>query len=187
MIGISGTQAGYGAGAETPRAAKRADAVGQQAKAVLAAARESGADLPRNAQGLAASAVARGLDAGSLFAARTAPAPAIGPVEVSPEGIDGALKAEPGEVIPTQATGPVEVPQANVATVTGDETASVAVAEAEPETDALAKAEADTSAAGETETGAVTDTVSGPGDQVISQDPALALVIDPDAERATGD
>ncbi len=42
---------------------------GQQAKTTVAEARQSGADLPANAQGLAASAIARGAEPSSVFAA----------------------------------------------------------------------------------------------------------------------
>ncbi len=54
--------------AEARGAGKSAEAVGQKAKAIVAVAREANFEVPRNAQGLAASAVARGIDPASLFA-----------------------------------------------------------------------------------------------------------------------
>ncbi|RZW08664.1 MAG: hypothetical protein EX266_05280 [Rhodobacteraceae bacterium] len=70
MIGTVGNQSAVAQGSEARGAGKRADAVGQQAKAAVAVAREAGQTLPSNAQGLAASAVARGIDPATLFAAR---------------------------------------------------------------------------------------------------------------------
>lgn len=49
---------------------KRASAVGQQAKAAVSAAREAGLDLPKNAQGLAASQIAKGAEPSSIFQAQ---------------------------------------------------------------------------------------------------------------------
>ena len=51
------------------RPGKSAQSVGHLAKAAVAEARAAGADLPRNAQGMAASAIARGADPASVFAA----------------------------------------------------------------------------------------------------------------------
>ena len=48
---------------------KSAASVGHLAKAAVAAAQEAGVDLPKNAQGLAASQIAKGADPASLFAA----------------------------------------------------------------------------------------------------------------------
>ena len=50
-----------------------AQSVGHQAKAAVAAAREAGADLPKNAQDIAASGLARGADPATLFASLIAP------------------------------------------------------------------------------------------------------------------
>jgi len=47
----------------------RAASVGHQAKAAVAAAREAGIDLPKNAQGFAASAIAHGAAPESVFVA----------------------------------------------------------------------------------------------------------------------
>lgn len=52
---------------------KKMDAVGQQAKAAVNAAREAGIDLPKNAQGMAASGLARGADPETLFASLVTP------------------------------------------------------------------------------------------------------------------
>lgn len=56
----------------------RPEAPGQAAKAAIREAGEAGADLPANIQGKVASAIARGIDPATVFAALTAtdPAPA---------------------------------------------------------------------------------------------------------------
>lgn len=56
-----------GQGANRP--GNSAQSVGHQAKAAVAAATEAGQEVPKNAQGLAASAIARGADPATLFAA----------------------------------------------------------------------------------------------------------------------
>ncbi|MEQ9041226.1 MAG: hypothetical protein RIE24_23090 [Silicimonas sp.] len=81
MIGAVGSQAVGLRGIEQGGPGKRAEAVGQQAKAAVAAARDAGSETPRNAQGIAASAVARGIDPASLFAARVAE---VGPIAGGP-------------------------------------------------------------------------------------------------------
>ncbi len=43
------------------------NSVGHRAKAAVVAAREAGLDLPKNAQGFAASAIAKGADSASVF------------------------------------------------------------------------------------------------------------------------
>ena len=68
-----------------PGVARNAGAVGQNAKQIVAEARVSGVDLPKNAQGLAASAVARGVDLESLFAAQVAELPASDPNDLNVE------------------------------------------------------------------------------------------------------
>jgi hypothetical protein len=109
-------------------------------------------------------------------------------VEVSPEGVDGAPSAEPGEVVPPEATAPVDVPQADAAVETGRVTAIAAEAEADLDAEALTNPEADVfaEAALKADAAAVRDKLSGPGIVVISEDPALALLVDPDTERASG-
>ena len=54
---------------------RRGMAVGHMAKQAVEQARASGADLPRNAQGLAASQIARGADPAGIFAALVATEP----------------------------------------------------------------------------------------------------------------
>lgn len=61
-------------------------AVGQQAKAAVAQARADGVDLPKNAQGLAASGIARGAEPASVFAALYQP---IDPVQAAPDVASG--------------------------------------------------------------------------------------------------
>lgn len=55
------------------RPGKSAQSVGHMAKAAVAEARASGVDLPKNAQGMAASAIAKGADPASVFAALVVP------------------------------------------------------------------------------------------------------------------
>lgn len=92
---------------------KRAEAIGHQAKAAVAAAREAGAEMPKNAQGLAASAVARGMDPASLFAARISedavsvpegdfvPETSGGAVidEADAVGVEGEVQADNGQTV----------------------------------------------------------------------------------------
>lgn len=94
MIGAVGNQAMGPQGAEARGAGKRAEAVGQQAKALVAAAREAGAALPKNAQGIAAAAVARGVDPASLFAARVTEPDAALDNSVPPTAEDGGSVTE---------------------------------------------------------------------------------------------
>ncbi len=54
---------------------KKMQAVGQKAKMAVAMAREAGVELPKDAQGMAASGLARGADAESLFASLVDPEP----------------------------------------------------------------------------------------------------------------
>ena len=73
-MNISSTTS-VGASARTSAAMphdKSGAAPGQLAKAAVAAARDAGIELPRNAQGLAASQIARGADPASVFAALVA-------------------------------------------------------------------------------------------------------------------
>ncbi len=81
-------------------------APGQLAKAAVAEARTAGIDLPKNAQGLAASQIAKGADPASIFAAAIAP---VDPVEnpdptapedpdVAPIADDTAVPAAPSDV-----------------------------------------------------------------------------------------
>ncbi len=76
---------------------KSAMAPGQQAKAAVAAARAAGVDMPANAQGLAASQIAKGADAGSLFAMQIA---ALTPEPVAAASLD---PAPPGDAIAAYA------------------------------------------------------------------------------------
>ena len=80
----------------------RAGAVGQQAKVAVAAAREAGLDLPKNAQGLAASAIARGAAPESVFAALVSP-----PADDGGSSTDDAVDIAPTETgdVPEVAVG----------------------------------------------------------------------------------
>lgn len=65
------------------RPGKAAQAVGQIAKVAVAEAKSLGVDLPKNAQGVAASAIARGAQAGSVFAAIVVPEMTAEPTETN--------------------------------------------------------------------------------------------------------
>ena len=69
------------------RPGKSAQSVGHMAKAAVLEARAAGAELPKNAQGVAASAIARGADPASVFAALITPPD---PVVEEPAVEDGA-------------------------------------------------------------------------------------------------
>ena len=88
---------------ERPQMGKSAEAAGQRARAVVEEARASGADLPKNAQGIAASGLARGATAESLFAALVN-APVGEP--------DSPVTGEGGDTAPVDGAGGdgVEVP-----------------------------------------------------------------------------
>lgn len=73
---------------------KSAQSVGHRAKAAVSAAREAGAVLPSNAQGMAASAVARGMDPAALFAALIPP-PLEPPAEPVPTDTPDAAPPTP--------------------------------------------------------------------------------------------
>ena len=73
---------------------KSAQSVGHMAKAAVAQAAAAGADLPSNAQGLAASQIARGADPASVFAAFVPQVDPAGDAEPVGEGMtpaDGAV------------------------------------------------------------------------------------------------
>lgn len=111
MVGAVGNSQGQVHGPGAQGHGKRAEAVGHQAKAAVTAAFEAGAEVPGNAQGLAASAIARGIDPASLFAARvegqTPPAPEGGGAE--PVSVTEDVVAEPvsGDIAPDEGTDPV--------------------------------------------------------------------------------
>ncbi len=92
----------------------RAGAVGQQAKVAVAAARETGAELPKNAQGHAASAIAHGAAPESVFAARVSPpaddggSPIGGAVGVAPADTGDVPDVAVGDTDPTVETVPAE-------------------------------------------------------------------------------
>ena len=78
--------------------------VGHLAKRAVAAAEASGADLPRNARGMAASAIAKGADPASVFAAFVTPAddpatdpPSDMPVAEPPAGDAGPMPPVPDD------------------------------------------------------------------------------------------
>jgi hypothetical protein len=84
-------------------ASKKESAPGQQAKAAIAEAREAGTELPKNIQGKVASAIARGIDPQTVFAALVEPQPE--PVDETTEEtktvnvVDGEIDAEQDEAV----------------------------------------------------------------------------------------
>lgn len=102
MIGGVGHQPGSGQLGEARGAGKRADAVGQQAKVILALSRDAGGEVPPNARGLASSAIARGIDPASLFASRVGNGvggPAQPPVPAVDDGALGVAVANRGGAV----------------------------------------------------------------------------------------
>lgn len=82
------------------RPGKSGQAIGHIAKAAVAEAKTAGVDLPENAQGMAASAIAKGADPASIFAALVQPDP------VDPPSDDTGL--EPADPISDDpATDPI--------------------------------------------------------------------------------
>jgi hypothetical protein len=81
-----------------------AEAPGQQAKAAVAQARADGIDLPSNAQGVAASQIARGADPASVFAALNPP-----PVEDPPPVADAPVVDGPDAIAPEPNLTPTDV------------------------------------------------------------------------------
>lgn len=69
---------------------KSAQSVGHQAKAAVAEAAANGIELPKNAQGLAASQIARGVEAAMVFQPPAEPAPVTSGEEVTPPVGDAA-------------------------------------------------------------------------------------------------
>ena len=131
MIGAIGDQASAYARPSAADAGRRGEAVGQQAKAAVSAARDAGAELPKNAQGLAASGIARGADPASIFAAlvtEVAPADAgrdVGGVPTTSADDLGVPDAPVAGDTPVEATpsAPVAPLPPNVAEGDGAETA----------------------------------------------------------------
>lgn len=99
-------------------AGKSAQSIGQLAKAAVAVAREARADLPSNAQGLAASAAARGIDPASLFAARVEEKGGGADVApVAPDPVPDVIAAGPLETKASAGTQPPTISDAEVGPV----------------------------------------------------------------------
>lgn len=88
------------------RPGKSAQAVGQMAKAAVAEARAAGVEMPKNAQGMAASAIARGADSSSVFLALVQPDPITD---------DGAASDASGEEVAVRDAGEVSSAPAGTA------------------------------------------------------------------------
>lgn len=105
---------------------KSAESVGHMAKDAVAQAREAGVDLPRNAQGLAASQIAKGADWESVFAAQIAELvePVETGVEEATEGYEaGALAGEATEESDDPTAGTIVTDLVGTGTGSEEETA----------------------------------------------------------------
>ena len=91
---------------------KSAQSVGHRAKAAVADAREAGLEVPKNAQGYAASMIAKGADPATLFAALVQEPPQETPAtntEPAITDLDGSAPVEGEPVESAEAEGePVE-------------------------------------------------------------------------------
>ena len=97
------------------RPGNSANSVGHQAKAAVAAAKEAGIDVPRNAQGMAASAIAQGAEPGSVFAALTVPE-----VTETEDSAPPTSETPPQQDVPPEAGGMAETGYAGAGPVIGD-------------------------------------------------------------------
>jgi len=88
------------------RPGKSAQAVGQIAKVAVAEAKAAGIDLPKNAQGMAASAIAKGADPSTIFAALIAPEPEVD--VVIPD--DDVVAVEEDVIVAEESGDPVSDP-----------------------------------------------------------------------------
>lgn len=95
--------AGPRAAAQPAQPGKSAQAPGQLAKQAIAAARAAGVELPRNAQGVAASAIARGADPSSVFAAQAVPEDGADTGTQTDAATGGEMAAEAGTGAPVAA------------------------------------------------------------------------------------
>ncbi len=87
--------ASVGTRTETVRG-KSAESVGHRAKTMSAEMRATGRDLPRNATGVIASVIARGLPPESLFAARVSEQPGSDSTSDNKGiGMDGSAESQP--------------------------------------------------------------------------------------------
>lgn len=84
---------------------KKMQAIGQQAKAAVSAARDAGAAVPKNAQGMAASGLARGADAETLFASLLTPEAPVDPaISDSMEAVPKSMAVPVQDAPPATAT-----------------------------------------------------------------------------------
>ncbi|NNE79366.1 MAG: hypothetical protein HKN18_03750 [Silicimonas sp.] len=81
---------------------------GHLAKASVASALEAGADLPKNAQGLAASAIAKGADPAAIFSALIAPDT---PADVGADDFAPVAAPMVEKSIPVQDAPPEAIPE----------------------------------------------------------------------------
>ena len=103
-------RASTGAGDPPAGPGKSHESVGRVAKVAVATAREAGVDLPPNAQGIAASSIAQGVDPATIFAAQSDPgdgAPAGEDTEGAAVIVDEAA-ADPAA--PPVETDPAQIP-----------------------------------------------------------------------------
>ena len=103
---------------------KSAQSVGHRAKAAVAAAQEAGLEVPKNAQGYAASMIAKGADPETLFAALVEEPPAEVPIDETEPAVADLDASDPVEVAPVEGepveSAPVEGEPVESAPVEGD-------------------------------------------------------------------
>ena len=99
------------------RPGKSAQAVGHIAKATVAEAKAAGTELPRNAQGMAASAIAQGADPGAIFAALVAP-----PATAESTGTDTDATATDEPVAGQETMSAADAGYATTSDILGDST-----------------------------------------------------------------
>ena len=106
MIGATSQSANM-APQETAGPGKKMQSVGHLAKRAVAAAMEAGIDLPKNAQGMAASAIAKGADPASVFDALVQPEdPVADPVGTAEKTEAPVQDAPPVFVVAAGAIAP---------------------------------------------------------------------------------
>ena len=107
---------------------KSAQSVGHQAKQAVATAREAGIELPKNAQGFAASQIASGADPATLFAAQVEDPP-VDSADVSTEAADEPVEVPADTEQPAETAAPP--PQESVDSAPPTELAPQFVTDAE--------------------------------------------------------
>ena len=131
VVGLSGGASEVAA----VRARGAAGAPGQLAKSAVSEARTAGAELPPNAQGVAASSIAKGADPASVFSAlapdATSPDGGVGDADGTETGDGVGFEGDDSGAAPGDVAGdPASIPGAEDPDASEPGTATVANAEA---------------------------------------------------------